>query len=322
MDRRRFLGMTIASGFYTSCRQIQHERKHPALDIIDAHQHLWHIRKDRPAWLSAKTGITEAGNMNDYLKAIQGLGITKAIYMEVAIETARLDEEARYVIQLCERRDSPTMAAVIGGRPTEDSFKRYLKPYQDSPYVKGVRYIMNSAEQLANPVLHQNLQWLGRLDLSFDLNVPPALLAYGVRLTDACPDTRFIIDHCGNADPVAFLPAGAQRPRAARHDADQWKKDMKALSQRKNVCCKISGLVDEVPGGGWTLESLAAIVNFCLDIFGEERVVFASDWPVCLAGATLKMWLDTLWDIVGQRPLAELKKLFSDNAARWYRLNL
>ncbi len=267
-------------------------------------------------------GISEAGNMNDYLNAIQGLGITKAIYMEVAIETARLDEEARYIIQVCERRDGPTIAAVIGGRPTEDSFERYIKPYQDSPYVKGVRYIMNSAAQLANPVLKQNLQLIGRLDLSFDLNVPPALLAHGVRLIDACQDTRFIVDHCGNADPVAFLPASAPRPRAARHAADVWKRDMEALSHRKNVCCKISGLVDEMPGGGWTMESLAAIVTFCLDVFGEDRVVFASDWPVCLAGATLKTWLDTLWDIVGERPIAELKKLFSENAVRWYRLTL
>ncbi len=265
-------------------------------------------------------GISEAGNMNDYLNAIQGLGITKAIYMEVAIETARLDEEARYIIQVCERRDGPTIAAVIGGRPTEDSFGLYIKQYQDSPFVKGVRYIMNTAEQLTSPILKQNLQLLGRLDLAFDLNVPPALLAHGVRLIDACPDTRFIIDHCGNADPVAFLPAGAQRPRAARHDAERWKKDMEALSQRKNACCKISGLVDEVPGGGWTLPSLAAIVNFCLDVFGEDRVLFAGDWPVCLAGATLKTWLNTLWDIVGRRPPDELKKLFSENAVRWYRL--
>jgi predicted TIM-barrel fold metal-dependent hydrolase len=145
------------------------------------------------------------------------------------------------------------------------------------------------------------------------------MLAAAAKIVDACPDTRFVIDHCGNADPVAFM-AESRAPRPPRYDADAWRRDMAALADRKNTICKISGIVSAMEKGKWTADDLAPPINHCLDSFGPDRVVFASDWPVCTRGATLRQWFTALRQIVKNRPEADQKKLFAENAIAFYGL--
>ena len=144
-------------------------------------------------------------------------------------------------------------------------------------------------------------------------------LAAGAKLIDRCPGTRFVVDHCGNADPVAFASPDA-RPRPAQHEADAWRRDMAALARRKNTICKISGIIARVTKGHWTPDDLAPIINHCLDEFGPDRVVFASDWPVCTRGASLREWVGALEEVVAERDEIERRKLFCDNAVRFYGL--
>jgi L-fuconolactonase len=88
----------------------------------------------------------------------------------------------------------------------------------------------------------------------------------------------------------------------------------------KNVICKISGIVSRVPGYPLTEVDLSPIINHCLDIFGNERVMFAGDWPVCLKNMPLSDWVNILKKVVENRPLKEQKKLFHDNAAKFYNI--
>ncbi len=119
-----------------------------------------------------------------------------------------------------------------------------------------------------------------------------------------------MLDHCGNADPKAFRPPG----RAA----EGWKRAIERLAKRPNLICKISGIVARVKKGEWGPEDLAPIVNHCLDAFGPDRVVFASDWPVCTRGASLKEWVTALRQIITSRPMADQRKLLHENAAAFY----
>jgi predicted TIM-barrel fold metal-dependent hydrolase len=154
--------------------------------------------------------------------------------------------------------------------------------------------------------------------MRFDLCMRPEELADGAELAEKCPGTRFIVDHCGNADVKAWLPE-KRRGKAPDHDANAWKKNMAALAARKNVICKISGIIARVPKE-WSAEDLAPIVNHCLDSFGPDRVIFGSDWPVCLMGATYRQWVTSLKEIIASRPTAEQKKLLSENAIKFYGL--
>jgi L-fuconolactonase len=162
-----------------------------------------------------------------------------------------------------------------------------------------------------------SIQLLGELGKSYDICIRPTELGDAVQLVDRCPETRFIIDHCGNADPKAFLEDPKEEPW---HDADDWRQGMAKLADRRNTICKISGIVARVPKVGWGAETLAPIVNHCLDVFGAERVVFGGDWPVCLLGASYASWVSALKEIISERPVPEQQKLLHDNAERLYGL--
>jgi L-fuconolactonase len=86
------------------------------------------------------------------------------------------------------------------------------------------------------------------------------------------------------------------------------------------VVCKISGIVVTAKANGWQASDLASVVNFCLDTFGENRVFFGGDWPVCTLRATYQQWLDALNEIVRSRSAEFRRKLFHDNAAAFYKL--
>jgi len=209
---------------------------------------------------------------------------------------------------------------VIGGLILDRSFQDYITRFKGSPYIKGVRHGLNSPAQLNDDQLLQNLRLLGSLNMSFDLLIPPRLIGPAAKLAEQCSNTQFILDHCGNADPLAFNPK-PNWERSPQHKADQWKRGIDTLAQQKNVICKISGIIARVPKGQASAELLAPIVTHCLDSFGPERVVFGSDWPVCTRGATLRTWTTLLHEVVKKRPHEEKVKLFRTNAQRIYGLS-
>jgi predicted TIM-barrel fold metal-dependent hydrolase len=141
---------------------------------------------------------------------------------------------------------------------------------------------------------------------SFDLCMRHAELPDAAKLLDACPETRFILDHCGNPD--LRTPA-----------RERWRKDIADVARRPNVVVKVSGIVASARPG-WTPEDLAPIVTHTLDVFGPDRVMFGGDWPVCTAAATFKQWVEALRAIVRERPREQQRKLFHDNAVRFYAL--
>jgi predicted TIM-barrel fold metal-dependent hydrolase len=292
-----------------------------SLPIIDTHQHLWDFARYRSPWLDqADPVIARRHTTNDYLLATRGLNVTQAVYMEVDVAPADQVTEAEYVLELCKSENHPTVAAVISGRPNSDSFATYVSRYKDNQYIKGVRQVLQVPEAerglCLQPQFVKSMQLLGQLGKSFDLCMRPTELADGATLARSCPDTRFIVDHCGNADPKAWLPSSSEEPW---HTVDIWKRGLETLAKQTNVICKISGIVARAPQG-WQPELLAPIVNFCLDVFGPYRVMFGGDWPVCKLGATFAEWVHALQAIVGERPLFEQRMLFRDNARAFYAL--
>ena len=337
INRRHFVcetvGAAVAAGAFGALRgaplraEAARESPDPApLSIVDTHQHLWDLDVVRLGWLKSAGHLNRSFVTKDYLEASEGLNVVKTVYMEVAVDEDCLVTEAEYVIGLCQRDDNPTAAAVIGGRPAGDGFRKYIRPFADSPYVKGVRHILPGKEPdlWSEKRFLDGIRLLGELGMRFDLCMPPKRLPDAAKVVDACPDTRFILDHCGNADPVAFMsPArreAAKPQREPSHDPDQWRRDLAKLAERDRVVCKISGIIARAPKENWVPDDLAPIVNHCLQSFGPERVIFASDWPVCTRAASLREWVGALKQIVRDRPQGEQRKLFHDNAVRFYGL--
>jgi predicted TIM-barrel fold metal-dependent hydrolase len=249
--------------------------------------------------------------MADYLKATEGLNVVKAIYMEVDLAPEEQQAEAEYIIDICKRGDSPTVAAVISGRPDSEGFKKYIMQFKDSPYIKGVRQVLHNVDIPAGVCLSdryvESIRWLGELGMSFDLCMRHGELIDGVKLIDACPNTRFILDHCGN-------------PNVQAKDRSQWERDIAEMAKRKNVVVKISGILASARPDGWTAEDIAPFVNHTMEVFGPDRVMFGGDWPVCTLAATYRQWVDGVKAIVKDRKETEQRKLFHGNAAKFYGL--
>jgi len=295
------------------------------LPMIDTHQHLWDLGKFRLPWLKSAETLNRSFLTKDYLAAAEGLNVVKTVYMEVDVDPKQHVAEAEHVIALCGRRDNPMSAVVIGGRPGADGFRKYVTRFKDNPYVKGVRQVLFQTAPARERPYVDSLRLLGELGMSFDLCLPPKELLLGADLARQCPDTRFILDHCGNADPQAFsTPSQAKTAPAAEtpgHDADQWRRDIAKVARRNNVVCKISGIVARASKGNWTPDDLAPIINHCLEVFGPNRVMFGSDWPVCTRAASLRQWVTALLEIIRDRPQPQRRKLLHDNAERFYGLD-
>ncbi|MGI8980996.1 MAG: amidohydrolase family protein [Pirellulaceae bacterium] len=323
LSRRQFVQSSAAALAVVSAGSLlaaDDEKKN--LPIVDCHQHLWDLSKFKLPWIMPDTLMAKNYVEEDYLKQAAGLNVVKAVYMEVDVAADQKTKEANYVIDICKSGKFPTCAAVIGGRPGEEGFEKYILQFKGSPYVKGVRQVVHSESAPKGMCLEEtfvkSVQLLGELGMSFDLCMRPTEISDGAKLCDACPDTRFILDHCGNGDVKAFH-VDKKIEGKPDHDAETWKKDIANIAKRKNCICKISGVIARLPKG-WEAETLAPIINHCLDSFGPDRVIFGSDWPVCLMGASYMDWVVGLKAIIASRPIAEQKKLLHDNAVKFYGL--
>jgi len=172
------------------------------------------------------------------------------------------------------------------------------------------------------PQYVQNIRLLGELGLRFDICMRPDELSDGAALAAQCPNTRFVVDHCGNGDPYVIAGGDAlpsDVPPA--HSRELWVEGMAALAAQPNTICKISGIIARTRPG-WTADDLAPTVNHCLDSFGFGRVVFGGDWPVCTMGAesSLAGWVTALKEIVSTRSSQEQAALFHDTAVAFYGL--
>lgn len=320
MRRREFLrgvGAVAAMGF--AARTLGAGDRPAFPRIVDTHQHLWNLDKFRLPWLDHAGPVLKRNySMDDYVKAADGLSVAAAVYMEVAVAPEQQAAEADEVIGVCEGKIGPTVAAVIGGRPESDGFRDYIVRFRGNRFIKGVRSSF-PIDGKTNAQFHQGLKLLGELGMSYDLLLDSSLLPQAVKVVEACPETRFILDHCGNAS-TKFYSAGGTKDPALQDRRRVWEEGIAALAEKKNAICKISGVAESGTSEEATMENIAPIVNHCLDRFGGARVVFASNWPVCLKAVTFARWVELARKITEPRGESFQDKLFHGNAEQFYGL--
>ena len=289
------------------------------IPIIDTHQHLWDIEQFELPWLEGAGALKKNHTMDDYRAAVEGLDVARTVYMEVDVVPHDRLGEVEFVIDMCQRDDNPMAGGIVSADPGSEGFEEYVRGFAGNHFIKGVRRVLHTPEMEKGHCLGddfvRDVQLLGELGLSYDICIRPDELADAVELADRCPGTRFIVDHCGNADPAVVAGTGT----GDSHGREQWMQDMEALGQRQHVVCKISGIVARVYDP-WSPADLAPTVNHCLDVFDPERVVAASDWPVCTLGAPLAAWFAALREIISSRSAADQRRLLHDNAVHLYGL--
>ncbi|WP_020475577.1 amidohydrolase family protein [Zavarzinella formosa] len=309
MNRREFL--STAAGTALVLPAVAKET--PMMPIVDTHQHLWDMKKTKLAWVKPGDALAIDSTPVEYAKATEGLGVVKAVYMEVDVVPDQQQAEVDYILELIKSKSSPTVAAVISGRPNAgEAFKKYVAQFKGSPFIKGLRQVIHvdstPSGYCTTKEFIAGVRHLGEIGLSFDICIRPADLPDAVKLINECPDTRFILDHCGNAPILDELKMKT------------WKKDIAAVAAKKNVVGKVSGIVASVKKDDWKIETLSPAINHTIEVFGWDRVMFGGDWPVCTLGMAYKQWVETLKAIVKDQSEERQKKLFHDNAVKFYGL--
>jgi L-fuconolactonase len=315
LPRRDFcclgLSASLAASPVAAWAQSQANRD-DRLPIIDTHQHLWDLKKFELPWLADYETLRRSYLLADYWNAARGTNIVKTIYMEVDVTPKQRQAEVDYVVALVRQPENRMAAAVVGGQPESPRFGDYVRGLKSSGVVKGIRAPVRSRGSGESFELDRDfvagVRLLGENGLSFDINVSPDQLPRAAALIDQAPDTRFVLDHCGNIAPVA----------PAKADVERWKRGIAEVAKRKPVVCKVSGFITNSKGKTPSVEEIAMVVDHVYDCFGPDRVMFAGDWPVCTLAMSLVEWVATLQQVVADRPRAEQKQLFHDNAARFY----
>lgn len=319
MNRKQFIArasiVSIAPSLLLGCTSS--DSANTSLELVDTHQHLLDTRRFPDNW--GQLPVMGHFGTKEYQEMARQVNIVKAVYVEVGVPSSRKFEEAQYAIELCEDPGNLTAGAVISYDLYAEDFIPYMEKFKGSPHIKGIRSGIRNSMDATNEKIIKHVRALGEMGLSLDVSLSPKMLGAFSETIKACPDTYFMINHCANVDPKGFAK-NPSIPGYPDHDPGQWRADLSRIAENKNVACKISGVVTRSPGYILNAENLGPAVEQCLDIFGTDRVMFASDWPWCLRGMDAQGWVAILKEIVSKRPRDDQEKLFSKNAITLYRL--
>lgn len=274
--------------------------------IIDAHHHLWRFAPAQYGWIAP--GDT-ALRQDFLLPELERACAANHIDRTVAVQARQSLDETCWLLGLAAR--SPRIAGVVGWVPLADpDLADVLAPLVAGGRLKGVRHAVQGEANpafLLRPEITRGLRALPACDLAYDLLVLHHQLGQAAACVDGHPRLHFVLDH-------------AAKPPYASGDLIAWERDLRELARRPNVWCKLSGLATETGGRRWNAGTLSRSVEVLLDAFGPRRLLFGSDWPVCLLATGYDRWLATVQGFIAALSTDERAAILGGNATTVYRL--
>jgi L-fuconolactonase len=275
--------------------------------IVDSHQHFWRVGRFDYPWMSSDVPVLYRDYLPSTLEPILAAnGVGKTVLVQASNSLA----ESRWLLSLAD--ENPFIAGVVGWVDlTDPGVSSQLEELSAHPKFKGVRHLVESEpadDWLTQPTVLHGLQQLASHNLPYDLLVHTRHLPHAGIVAKECPDLSLVIDHMA-------------KPPIARGEFKEWSQQIRPLAAFKNVHCKLSGLVTEANWREWQTEDLRPYVDYVLELFGPERMMFGSDFPVCLLAASYERVLESFLETLKDLNDAERHKIFSLNATDFYRLN-
>jgi L-fuconolactonase len=283
----------------------------PDFPIVDSHVHLWDPARFRMAWLDTNEKLNKRFVLREYDEHTAGIDVEAMVYLEVDIAPEYKLLEAQWVAGLAQQ--DPRIRGIVASAPIEygEQVRAFLEALVAvDPRIKGVRRLIQSEpdpEFCLQPRFIQGIQILPEFGLSFDICITYRQLASAIEMVRRCPNTSFILDHIA-------------KPNIREHQLDPWRAQIEELASLPNVICKVSGVVTEADHQRWTIDDVAPYVEHVVKTFGEDRIVYGGDWPVVLNAASYKRWVETLETLTAHLTPAAKRKLWNENAKRFYRL--
>ena len=273
---------------------------------IDSHQHFWRYSSADYPWIGA--GMERLAC--DYLPAdLAAVAAPQGITGSVAVQARQSLEESRWLVELADAH--PIIRGVVGWVDLRsEGVGDELARFAGHEKFVGVRHVVQDEPDprfVLGAAFVRGLRQLHRFDLTYDLLLYPPQLPAAVELVALLPEQPFVLDHLA-------------KPRIKTGEITAWRRDIEALAAHTNVCCKLSGLVTEAAWRRWKRADFVPYLQVAVDAFGPGRLMFGSDWPVCLVAAEYTEVMGIVADCLAALAPAEQAEVWGGTAARFYKL--
>jgi len=273
---------------------------------IDSHQHFWRYDAARDAWITDSMAVLKRDFLPDDLAVeLKANGIESSI----AVQADPSENETIFLLELAER--SERIAGVVGWVDLLSSrVSERLEHFSHFSKLRGFRHIAQAEPDdrfLAREQFVKGVAQLCAFGFTYDILIYPRQLPAAIDLVKRLSEQRFVIDHMA-------------KPEVKSAKTSPWAAQMREIAQNKNVFCKISGLVTEADWRHWKADDFKPYLDVVFTAFGADRLMFGSDWPVCLLAATYGQVKQLIDHYVKVLPQSDQDKVLGGNAARFYGL--
>ena len=275
---------------------------------IDAHQHFWKFDKVRDSWINDEMSVIQKDFLPaDLLHVLQENQIDGCI----TVQSDQSEEENAFQLSNADKWDF--IKGVVGWVDLQaTNVEERLEYYSQYKMMKGFRHVLQGEPQrdfMLRPAFLNGIRLLKKYEFTYDILIFPDQLSYTYEFVKAFPEQPFVIDHIA-------------KPFIKDQQIDEWKKDIKRVAACSNVYCKISGMVTEASWKTWEKEDFTPYLDVITEAFGTERMMFGSDWPVCLVAASYSEMLSIVSDYYAPFSQNEKADIFGGNASKFYNINL
>ena len=273
--------------------------------IIDSHQHFWNFNPERDTWIDESMQVLKKNFLPKNLKPIL---INNGIDGCISVQADQSYQETDFLLKCAS--NNKFIKGVVGWVDLcSPNLEKKLEKYTSDKIFKGVRHIVQSEspEYLLRKDVQSGISKLSKFNLTFDLLVTPIQLQSAIKLVKIFPNQKFVLDHIA-------------KPRISEPLNKTWVSDIINLSKYSNVFCKISGLVTETKGYNFSETDFLPFLDVIFKYFGFDRIMYGSDWPVCLLAADYKKVLEIISNYLMSYDSKIREKIMGTNAKIFYNL--
>jgi L-fuconolactonase len=275
--------------------------------IIDAHQHFWKFDPVRDAWIDESMAIIRRDFLPPELKAIYH---TVGVDGCVSVQADQSEDETRYLLRLAD--EYSFIKAVVGWVDFRaGDIEDRLGYFSEFGKLAGFRSILQAEEpeRMLEPQFIRGIKSLAAYNFTYDILIYPRHLDAAIELVRQCPGQPFVLDHLA-------------KPDIKNSVFEPWGTKMRELAGAENVMCKVSGLITEADWNNWKAEDMKPYLDHIFDIFGTKRLMFGSDWPVCLLAGSYERTHSIITDYLREFSEDDRHDVLGSNAARFYRITI
>jgi L-fuconolactonase len=273
---------------------------------IDAHQHFWKFDPVRDSWITDDMAVIQRDFLpGDFRRVLKENNFDGS----VVVQSYQSENENEF--QLKNAAENNFIKGIVGWVDLQEKdIEERLGYYSSLQKMKGFRHVLQGEADRSLMLKPEFMNGIGKLeqfDFTYDILIYADQLKYIREFVGAFMNQKFVIDHLA-------------KPGIKNHDISEWKKEIQEIARFENVYCKISGMVTEADWKNWKQHDFIPYIDVVIEAFGPNRIMYGSDWPVCLVAASYEHMLGIVEEYFSSFSEAEQELFFGKNAIQFYNL--